>query len=62
MGMFLNRYVGGESGDGHVVRDTWTGEVIEKHASKSRAMDRVVEANEPYITAEIAVHGKRSGT
>lgn len=60
-GFFENRYVGGETPDGYVVRDTWTGEDIETHKSKSQAMSRVVEANKPYIDAEIKVHGKRRG-
>lgn len=47
--MFGNRYVGGEKPDGHVVWDTWKREEVEKHASETKAMDRVVELNQPYV-------------
>lgn len=46
--MFGWRYMGFEQSDGYLVWDDWAEKEVEKHASKKKGMDRVVELNRPY--------------
>ncbi len=57
MSLFGWRYMGFEQPDGYLVWDDWAEKEVEKHASKKKGMDRVVELNQPY--AEMNKNAKR---
>ncbi len=49
MSIFGCRYVGFEEPDGYLVWDDWAEKEVEKHASKKKGIDRLLELNQPYV-------------
>jgi|GEM_PF-2794143 len=50
MSIFGCRYVGIETPDGgYTVWDDWAEKEVEKHASKKKGIDRLLELNQPYV-------------